>query len=134
MKIGIPREVKTREGRVSMTPAGVKSLVQHGHEVLVEKGAGLGSGITDGAFEQAGAIMVDGAAGVWSEAEMIVKVKEPVESEYGHLRDGLIVFTYLHLAADMALTRELLARGIVGIAYETIQLEDGSLPLLAPMS
>lgn len=134
MKIGIPREVKTREGRVSMIPAGVKSLVQHGHEVLVEKGAGLGSGITDGAFEQAGAIMVDGAAGVWSEAEMIVKVKEPVESEYGHLRDGLIVFTYLHLAADMALTRELLARGIVGIAYETIQLEDGSLPLLAPMS
>ncbi len=134
MKIGVPREVKPREGRVSMTPGGVKTLVQHGHEVLVERGAGLGSGITDDAFEQAGAKMMDGAGQVWADAQMIVKVKEPVEPEFEHLREGLIVFTYFHLAANEALTRELLSKGIIGIAYETVQLEDGSLPLLAPMS
>lgn len=134
MKIGIPREIKTREGRVAMTPVGVRTLVHHGHEVYVEEGAGLGSCIPDAEFEQAGARMVQGADTVWAQAEMIVKVKEPVEIEYQYLRDGLILFTYLHLAANEKLTRELLDRKVVGIAYETIQLDDGSLPLLAPMS
>jgi alanine dehydrogenase len=134
MKIGIPKEIKTREGRVAMTPSGVRSLVGHGHEVFVEKGAGVSSCIPDDAFAHAGAHVVDGAEKIWAEAEMIVKVKEPLEVEYERMRAGLVLFTYLHLAANERLTRELLARQVVGIAYETIQLEDGSLPLLAPMS
>lgn len=134
MIIGVPKEIKTREGRVAITPVGVRMLVRHGHEVIVEQGAGLGSSITDVLYEQAGACMAVTAAEVWNRAEMIVKVKEPVEEEYELLRDGLILFTYLHLAANERLTRELLESRVVGIAYETIQLEDGSLPLLAPMS
>lgn len=134
MKIGIPREIKIREGRVAMTPAGVRTLVHHGHEVSVEKGAGLSSCISDKNFEQAGARMIDRAEAVWANSEMIVKVKEPVESEYAYLRDGVILFTYLHLAANEKLTSELLKRKVIGIAYETIQLDDGSLPLLIPMS
>ncbi|HOS96033.1 MAG TPA: alanine dehydrogenase [Deltaproteobacteria bacterium] len=134
MKIGVPKEIKTREGRVAMTPVGVRTLVHHGHTVCVEKGLGLGSGIPDSAFEQAGAHLVDGAEKVWNGSDMIVKVKEPVEEEYGFLRRGLVLFTYLHLAANETLTRQLLSRKVIGIAYETIQLDDGSLPLLAPMS
>lgn len=134
MKIGIPKEIKVREGRVAITPTGVRTLVHHGHEVLVEKSAGLGSCIADAAYEQSGARMIDEAETVWSEAEMIVKVKEPVEEEYAFLRGDLLLFTYLHLAANERLTRELMASRIIGIAYETIQLDDGSLPLLAPMS
>ncbi|HVN71126.1 MAG TPA: alanine dehydrogenase [Desulfomonilia bacterium] len=134
MNIGIPREVKTREGRVAMTPIGVRTVVHHGHRVFVEKGAGLGSGIPDAAYKSAGANVLDKAQAVWDDSEMIVKVKEPIEGEYPLLREGLILFTYLHLAANEELTRELLNRKIIGIAYETIQLEDGGLPLLAPMS
>jgi len=133
MLIGIPKEIKTREGRVAITPVGVRTLVHHGHKVLIEKNAGAGSGITDAAFVQAGAQIID-AKNIWEDAEMIVKVKEPLEEEYGYLREDLILFTYLHLAANEQLTRQLLSRKIIGIAYETIQLEDGSLPLLAPMS
>jgi alanine dehydrogenase len=134
MKIGIPREIKTREGRVAMTPAGIRTLVQHGHNVLVEKGAGLGSCIPDNAYKQAGANMIDRAEEIWADSEMVVKVKEPIESEYAFLRKDLILFTYLHLAANERLTNELLDSKIIGIAYETIQLDDGSLPLLIPMS
>jgi alanine dehydrogenase len=120
MRIGIPKEIKTREGRVAVTPVGVRTLVHHGHKVFVEKGAGLGSGIPDAAYEQAGARTLDGAGEVWKSAEMIVKVKEPIEEEYERMYDGLILFTYLHLAANEKLTKELLARKIIGIAYETI--------------
>lgn len=134
MHVGIPKEIKTREGRVAMTPVGVRTLIHHGHKVFVEKGAGLGSGIPDAAYEQAGARILDGAGEVWKSSEMIVKVKEPIEEEYDRMYDGLILFTYLHLAANEKLTKELLARKVIGIAYETIQLDDGSLPLLAPMS
>ncbi|MCU0575496.1 MAG: alanine dehydrogenase [Desulfobacterota bacterium] len=134
MRIGVPKEIKTREGRVAMTPVGVRTLVHHGHEVLVERSAGMGSCIFDAAFEQAGARMIDRTEEIWADADMVVKVKEPIDLEYERLREGLILFTYLHLAANEMLTRELLARKVTGIAYETIQLDDGSLPLLAPMS
>ena len=134
MLVGIPREIKTREGRVAMTHIGVRTLVHHGHRVFVEKGAGVGSGISDAAYEQAGASMVDGAEAVWGDSEMVVKVKEPIEEEYTRMREDLILFTFLHLAANEKLTKELLRHKVIGIAYETIQLEDGSLPLLAPMS
>ncbi|AUX26965.1 alanine dehydrogenase [Sorangium cellulosum] len=133
MLVGVPREIKTREYRVGMTPAGVRALVGHGHKVLVESGAGEGSGLTDEAYQRAGAQIVKSAAEAWS-AELVVKVKEPLPSEYGHFRPGLLLYTYLHLAAEPDLTRELVKRGVTGIAYETIQLEDGSLPLLRPMS
>jgi alanine dehydrogenase len=134
MKIGIPKEIKTREGRVAMTPIGVRTLVHHGHKVFVEKGAGIGSGMKDAAYEQAGACMVGDTKSLWDGSDMIVKVKEPIEKEYDLMREDLLLFTYLHLAANERLTKELLANKIIGIAYETIQMEDGSLPLLAPMS
>ncbi len=134
MKVGVPREIKEREGRVAITPAGVSALTGHGHVVYVEKGAGAGSGITDEAFEKAGAFMASDSESLWDSSEMIVKVKEPVEAEFERMREGQVLFTYLHLAASEKLTDKLLERGIIGIAYETIQLEDGSLPLLAPMS
>ena len=134
MNIGIPKEIKTREGRVAMTPVGVRTLVHHGHKVFVERDAGIGSGIKDVAYEQAGARIVQGAEALWTGTDMIVKVKEPIEQEYSLMREDLILFTYLHLAANEDLTRELLKSKITGIAYETIQTEDGSLPLLAPMS
>ncbi|HPP79610.1 MAG TPA: alanine dehydrogenase [Deltaproteobacteria bacterium] len=134
MKDGVPREVKPGEGRAAITPVGVRTLVHHGHEVCVQSGLGLGSGIPDAAYEQAGALVVESADRVWSGSDMIVKVKEPVEAEYRFLREGLVLFTYLHLAANEALTRELMSRRVIAIAYETIQLDDGSLPLLAPMS
>ncbi len=133
MRIGIPKEVKDHEYRVGMTPAGVHALVQAGHEVLVEQGAGLGSGIADELYERAGARLATDAAAVWGEAEMVIKVKEPVRSEYPYLR-GQVLFTYLHLAPLPELTDMLLERGVTGIAYETIVDREGRLPLLTPMS
>ncbi len=133
MLIGVPKEIKVREYRVGMTPAGVRALVAHGHKVVVETGAGEGSGISDEQYVRAGAQMVNTAADAWG-ADMVVKVKEPLKDEFGYFRDGLILYTYLHLAAEAELTRELAKRKVSGVAYETIQLEDGSLPLLRPMS
>jgi alanine dehydrogenase len=131
--IGVPKEIKTREYRVGMTPAGVRALTTHGHRVLVEVGAGDGSGIADEAYVRAGATMVKTAADAWG-AEMVVKVKEPLPPEFAYFRENLILYTYLHLAAEPELTRELANKKVQGVAYETIQLEDGSLPLLRPMS
>ncbi|HEY8347817.1 MAG TPA: alanine dehydrogenase [Symbiobacteriaceae bacterium] len=134
MKVGVVREIKPDEGRVALTPAGVAALVQAGHQVYVEKGAGEGSSLSDEAYEKAGAVIVPNAADVWGEAELILKVKEPLPQEYDYLREGQVLFTYLHLAAERTLTRELMARKVVAIAYETVQLPDRSLPLLTPMS
>ena len=134
MKVGIPREVKNNEFRVAITPAGVNELTSHGHEVVVEHGAGVGSAIPDDAFAGAGAQILPTADDVWSAADMVLKVKEPVAQEYHRMRKDQVLFTYLHLAADKACADALLAAGTTGIAYETVQLPDGSLPLLAPMS
>ncbi len=134
MRIGIPKEVKDHEYRVGMTPAGVHALVGAGHEVLVEAGAGLGSGIADDLYRSAGARLAPDAATVWGEAEMVVKVKEPVRSEYPLLESGQVLFTYLHLAPLPELTDVLLERGVTGVAYETIVDPQGRLPLLTPMS
>ncbi len=134
MRIGVPREVKNNEHRVALTPSGVHELVRLGHEVVVEAGAGEGSSIPDADLEAAGARVLAPADEVWDAAELVLKVKEPVESEHGRLRRGQVLFTYLHLAADLAGTRALLDSGTTAIAYETVQLPDGSLPLLAPMS
>jgi alanine dehydrogenase len=134
MKVGVPREVKNNEYRVAITPAGVHELVRHGHEVLVETQAGVGSSIPDGDYVAAGARILGSADEVWGAAELVLKVKEPVAAEYHRMRAGQTLFTYLHLAADKALTRELVARRVTGIAYETVELADRSLPLLAPMS
>ena len=134
MIIGVPEEIKIREKRVAMTPAGVHALTGLGHTVLIENEAGIGSGISDEEYEKAGAEIVKTAAEIWSRSDMIVKVKEPVGPEPGMLREGQIIFTYLHLAADDKLTASLLQRKTIGIAYETIQLDNGALPLLAPMS
>jgi len=131
--IGVPREIKTRENRVGMTPAGVKSLVARGHKVLVEKSAGEGSGLSDAAYTAAGATIVPTAADAWS-AEMVVKVKEPLPQEYGFFRENLVLYTYLHLAPEPELTKNLLDKKVVGVAYETIENPDGTLPLLRPMS
>ncbi|ACO46789.1 alanine dehydrogenase [Deinococcus deserti] len=132
MHIGLPKEIKVKENRVALTPGGVATLVRRGHSVTVERGAGVGSGIQDTEYEAVGARM-GSAAEAWA-AEMVVKVKEPIASEYGFLRDDLLLFTYLHLAADRPLTEALMQSGTTGVAYETVQLEDGSLPLLTPMS
>jgi len=134
MIVGLPREVKDNEYRVGLVPAGVKALTSAGHRVLVETKAGDGSGITDQEYVTAGAEIVSLAEEVWSLAEMVVKVKEPIASEYGYLREGLILFTYLHLAPARELTRALLDGGVIGIAYETITNDQGHLPLLTPMS
>lgn len=134
MRIGVPRELKVHEYRVAITPAGVHELVSHGHDVFIEQGAGDGSSIPDDAFLAAGAKIIDSADEVWGLGELILKVKEPISSEYDRLRADQVLFTYLHLAADRPLTDALLAAGITTIAYETVQLANGSLPLLAPMS
>jgi alanine dehydrogenase len=134
MIIAVPKEIKTEENRVAVTPTGVAGFVARNHKVLIQKGAGLGSGLTDRAYESAGATMVETAEDVWRQADMIMKVKEPQVAEYPLLRPGLILFTYLHLAANESVTRALLDRKVTAIGYETIQLDDGSLPLLAPMS
>lgn len=134
MKVGIPREVKNHEYRVAITPAGVHELGRHGHEVLVERDAGLGSSIPNDDFVAAGATILDSADEVWSAGELILKVKEPVAEEYHRMRKGQVLFTYLHLAASRECTQAILDSGITAIAYETVELPDGSLPLLAPMS
>ncbi|MBZ4224966.1 alanine dehydrogenase [Bacillus wiedmannii] len=133
MRIGIPTEIKNNENRVAMTPAGAVHLVQNGHEVFVQKGSGIGSGFTDEEYVQAGAKLVETAEEAWNQ-DMVMKVKEPVASEYGYFREGLILFTYLHLAPEPELTKALIDNKVVSIAYETVQLDNRSLPLLAPMS
>ena len=134
MHVGVPAEVKDGEYRVACTPAGVHELVRHGHRVLVEAGAGSGSSLPDEEFEDAGATIVATADDVWADSELVLKVKEPIASEYGRLRRDQVLFTYLHLAASRGCTEALLAAGTTSIAYETVQKPDGSLPLLAPMS
>jgi alanine dehydrogenase len=133
MIIGVPKEIKNNEFRVAITAAGVHEFRTHGHTVLVERGAGLGSGITDEEYAIAGAEIVAEADDVWGRADMVMKVKEPIKAEYHRFRKGLILFTYLHLAAEPELTRELINSGVTAIAYETVQ-EGRTLPLLAPMS
>lgn len=133
MLIGVPKEIKNNENRVAMTPAGVFTLCTSGHEVLIETGAGLGSSFTDKNYVEAGAKIVQTAEEAWG-ADMVMKVKEPIASEYRFFRKGLILFTYLHLASEVELTKALLENEVVGLAYETVQLPNHSLPLLAPMS
>ena len=133
MKIGVAKEIKTDEYRVALTPAGARELGQRGHDVTVETGAGEGSSFSDAAYEAAGARIVS-LDEVWGEAELLLKVKEPIEPEYARLREGLVLFTYLHIAAHEALTRALLESGITAVAYETVETDAGALPLLAPMS
>jgi len=133
MIIGLPREIKDNEYRVAMTPGGVKQLSEAGHRVLVEAGAGDGSGFSDPEYKSAGGAVVPGAREAWS-ADLVVKVKEPQPSEYGFFRKGLLIFTYLHLAAEKSLTVEMINTGVAGIAYETVEHADGTLPLLIPMS
>jgi alanine dehydrogenase len=131
--VGVPKEIKTREYRVGMTPAGARSLTSRGHRVLIESGAGEGSGLGDEEYVAQGAAIVPTAADAWG-ADMVVKVKEPTPPEYGYLRKGLVLYTFLHLAADRTLTIRLVERGVSAVAYETIEQADGSLPLLRPMS
>jgi alanine dehydrogenase len=132
--VGLPKEIKDNEYRVGLTPAGVRALTDAGHEVIVERDAGNGSGFEDALYQKAGAQIIDSADDVWSRAEMIVKVKEPIEPEYPRMREGQLLFTYLHLAPDRELTEQLLKSKVTGIAYETITDRKGGLPLLTPMS
>jgi alanine dehydrogenase len=132
--VGLPKEIKDNEYRVGLTPAGVRALNDAGHRVVVERSAGEGSGFEDALYERAGAQMIEAADDVWAEAEMIVKVKEPIEPEYPRMKEGLLLFTYLHLAPDPKQTRALLEHKVTGIAYETITDKKGTLPLLTPMS
>ena len=134
MRVGIPTEVKADENRVAVTPSGVAAFCAHGHDVVVEAGAGQGSAISDAAYERMGATIAGTAAEVWAEGDLILKVKEPLEREFELMRPGQVLFTYLHLAASKTLTEQLLERRIVGIGYETVQLGNGTLPLLVPMS
>jgi alanine dehydrogenase len=133
VKIGVAKEIKTDEYRVALTPAGARELVQRGHEVTVEQGAGEGSAFADATYEAAGA-RVAGVDDVWADSDLLLKVKEPIQPEYPRLREGLVLFTYLHIAADEPLTRALLDSGITAVAYETVETDAGGLPLLAPMS
>ncbi|WP_435015571.1 alanine dehydrogenase [Tundrisphaera sp. TA3] len=134
MIVGVPKEVKSDEYRVAMLPVGAEELTAAGHTVLIEAGAGLGSGILDGQYTAAGATLVDDAASIWSRADLVVKVKEPQASEWPHMRSGQVLFTYFHFAADEKLTRAVIESGITAIAYETIRDARGNLPLLTPMS
>ncbi|KXX59395.1 alanine dehydrogenase [Rhodococcus sp. LB1] len=134
MKVSIPKEIKNHEYRVAITPAGVHELVAHGHEVFVEESAGVGSSIPDEDYLAAGAKILSSADDVWASGDLILKVKEPIAPEYHRMREGQVLFTYLHLAADKLLTEELQKRRVTGIAYETVQIPSGALPLLAPMS
>jgi len=133
VKIGVAKEIKTDEYRVALTPAGARELVQRGHDVIVETAAGAGSAFADEAYESAGA-RIGSVDAVWSDADLLLKVKEPIQEEYGRLREGLVLFTYLHIAADEPLTRALVDSGIAAVAYETVETTNGGLPLLAPMS
>jgi alanine dehydrogenase len=132
--IGVPKEIKTNENRIALLPVGAETLVSHGHTVLVEQGGGLGSGFSDEQYAKAGAEIVPSAANVWKRAEMILKVKEPIEREWPHMRKDQVIFTYFHFAADEELTRAHMKSGAICIAYETVQLDSGELPLLTPMS
>jgi alanine dehydrogenase len=132
--VGLPKEIKDNEYRVGLTPAGVRALSDAQHKVIVERSAGEGSGFEDTLYERAGATILEAADDIWAQAEMIVKVKEPIEPEYHRMREGQLLFTYLHLAPDPKLTQELLKRNVIGIAYETITDRRGGLPLLTPMS
>ncbi|MBI4408889.1 MAG: alanine dehydrogenase, partial [Gemmatimonadetes bacterium] len=134
MIIGVPKEIKANENRVALIPAGADALVQAGHRVLVERNAGVGSGFDDAAYRAAGASIVESAREAWSKAEMILKVKEPIESEWKLMRSEQVIFTYFHFAASERLTRALMESGAIAIAYETVQLPTGELPLLTPMS
>ncbi|WP_129597127.1 alanine dehydrogenase [Anaerophilus nitritogenes] len=134
MIIGVPKEIKNNENRVAITPAGVESFVKNGHKVIIEHNAGMGIGIDDEAFKSAGAEIIPTAKEVFDQADMIIKVKEPLKEEYEYFREGQILYTYLHLAPEPELTKALLEKKVVGIAYETVQLADKSLPLLTPMS
>jgi alanine dehydrogenase len=134
VKVGIPREVKNHEYRVAITPAGVNEFTRHGHEIFIESGAGVGSSITDDEFTAAGAKILATADEVWDVAELVLKVKEPIAEEYHRMREGQVLFTYLHLAASKECTDALIDRKVTSIAYETVELPDRSLPLLAPMS
>ena len=134
VKVGVPAEVKNNEYRVAITPSGVHELTGRGHDVVIQQGAGLGSSITDDDYRAAGATIAATADEVWDSADLLLKVKEPIESEFRHFRDGLVLFTYLHLAAEAELTTKLCESGVTAIAYETVQLPNRSLPLLAPMS
>jgi alanine dehydrogenase len=134
MRVGIPTEIKNNEFRVAITPAGVAELVHRGHEVLIQAGAGDGSAISDADFKRAGAQMITSVDEVWAEADLLLKVKEPIEPEYSRMRKGQTLFTYLHLAASKPCTDALMGSGTTSIAYETVQTADGALPLLAPMS
>ena len=134
MIVGVPKEIKTAENRVALVPAGAEALAGDGHTVLVEQGAGLGSGFSDDAYRSAGAQIAPNADAVWSSAEMIMKVKEPIEPEWPRIRKGQVLFTYFHFAASEPLTRAIITSGSIAIAYETVQLPTGELPLLTPMS
>src|SRR3954468_15753909 len=134
MKIGVPKEIKTNENRIALVPAGAEALVAAGHSVLVEHGAGLGSGFADEAYTGVGAKVAPDAATVWRESEMIMKVKEPIESEWKNMRHGQLIFTYFHFAADDKLTKAPLSSGATCVAYETVELPSRELPLLTPMS
>ena len=134
MIIGVPKEIKNNENRVAITPAGVEALIKEGHQVIIEKSAGVGSGISDSDYQEVGAKILETNKEVFAEADMIMKVKEPLPEEYDLLKEGQILFTYLHLAAEEKLTKALMDKKVVAIAYETVQLGDGSLPLLTPMS
>ena len=134
MKIGVPREIKNHEYRVAITPAGVMEMVRHGHEVFIEQDAGIGSSISNEEYVKAGAKMLATADEVWQTGDMIMKVKEPIADEYDRMREGQLLFTYLHLAAEQKCTDALLKNKVTGVAYETVELSDRSLPLLAPMS
>lgn len=134
MLIGVPKEIKNNENRVAITPAGVHALVNNGHQVFIEHNAGVGSGISDDAYLEAGAQILDTAKEVFAKADMIIKVKEPLPAEYELFKEGQVLFTYLHLAPEPELTAALLKKKVVGVAYETIQLDNGALPLLTPMS
>ena len=134
MIVGVPKEIKNNENRVAITPAGVQAMVNNGHQVVIENNAGVGSSITNEAYIEAGARIVDTAQEVFQAADMIMKVKEPLKQEYGLFKEGQLLFTYLHLAPEPELTAALLEKKVVGVAYETIQLDNGSLPLLTPMS
>ena len=134
MIVGVPKEIKSHENRIAVVPGGVEALEAHGHQVLVEEGGGLGSGFDDSAYESVGAEIVADVDELWARADMIVKVKEPIAPEYERIREGQVLFTYFHFAADETLTRTILERKCVAIAYETVQLDTGELPLLTPMS
>ncbi|MDR8390157.1 alanine dehydrogenase [Aliifodinibius sp. S!AR15-10] len=134
MKIGVPKEIKTHENRVALLPGGVKQFIQNGHEVLLQKGAGVASGFPDDLYQQEGAQIVEDVEKVWAQSEMIMKVKEPIKEEYARMREGQVIFTYFHFAASQQLTEAVVDSGSIAIAYETVEKSDGSLPLLIPMS